>query len=106
MALLQVETFNEVAPLAAKLSPLFVVTRSEKGSVLIKGKELVQQDAVHVDRVVDSTGAGDAYTAGFLYAYTNGMSLDKCARAGTFCASHVIQQVGARIEKDALGELT
>ncbi|MEQ8204653.1 MAG: adenosine kinase [Woeseia sp.] len=105
MALLQVKTFDEVPALAAQLPPLFVITRSAKGSVLVKGEKQIQQDAIRVDKVIDSTGAGDSFTAGFLYAYTNGMSLDKCARAGTFCATQVIQQIGARIDKDALNEL-
>jgi sugar/nucleoside kinase (ribokinase family) len=52
--------------------------------------------------VIDTTGAGDAYTAGFLFGLTTGRSLQDCARLGTWCATGVIQQVGARIEKDAL----
>ena len=77
---------------------LFAMTRSEKGSVIIHGDELIVQDATPVDTIVDTTGAGDAYTAGFLYGWTANMSLQESARLGTFCATQVIQQMGARIE--------
>jgi sugar/nucleoside kinase (ribokinase family) len=55
-----------------------------------------------VDTIVDTTGAGDAYTAGFLYGLTDGQSLQDCARLGTFCATEIIQQIGARIEAGLL----
>jgi sugar/nucleoside kinase (ribokinase family) len=77
---------------------LFAMTRSEKGSVIVHGDEIVTQEATPVETIVDSTGAGDAYTAGFLYGWTANMSLKDSARLGTFCATRVIQQVGARIE--------
>ena len=77
---------------------LFAMTRSEKGSVIIHGDRIVVQEATPVDTIVDTTGAGDAYTAGFLYGWTAKMSLQKCARLGTYCATRVIQHVGARIE--------
>ena len=77
---------------------LFAMTRSEKGSVIVHGDELIVQDATPVETIVDTTGAGDAYTAGFLYGWTANMSLQESARLGTFCATRVIQQVGARIE--------
>ena len=63
-----------------------------------KGSRFIVQEATPVETIVDTTGAGDAYTAGFLYGYTAGMSLQESARLGTFCATQVIQQVGARIE--------
>jgi sugar/nucleoside kinase (ribokinase family) len=55
-----------------------------------------------VETIVDTTGAGDAYTAGFLYGYTQKKSLEECAKLGTFCATQVIQQIGARIEPGLL----
>jgi len=81
---------------------LFAVTRSEKGSVIIHGDAIVEQAASNVEEVVDTTGAGDAYAAGFLYGWANDCSLPKCAQYGTFCATKVIQQMGARIEKGLL----
>ncbi|MEL7186257.1 MAG: PfkB family carbohydrate kinase, partial [Pseudomonadota bacterium] len=78
------------------------VTRSEKGSVIVHGDQVVTQDATPVKRVVDSTGAGDAYSAGFLYGWANDKPLEDCALYGTYCATKVIQQMGARIEKGLL----
>jgi len=77
---------------------LFAMTRSEKGSVIVHGDEIVIQQATPVESIVDTTGAGDAYTAGFLYGWTAGWSLKRSAELGTFCATQVIQQVGGRIE--------
>lgn len=105
MALLGTDNFDDVPKRVAVMKPLFVMTRSEQGSVIVTGDERVEQEAIKVDKLVDTTGAGDAYTAGFLYAHVNDKSLAECARAGTLCATQVIQQVGARIEKDALGAL-
>lgn len=83
---------------------LFAITRSEKGSVIVHGDEQIVQAATPVERVVDTTGAGDAYTAGFLYGWVNDKSLAECAKLGTFCGSTVIQQVGARIEPGLLDD--
>ncbi len=91
-----------VKKLAAYEDKLFAVTRSEKGSIIIHGDVTIEQAAVKVDKLVDSTGAGDAYSAGFLYGWANDRSLAECARYGTHCATTVIQQVGARVEKGLL----
>ncbi|MDZ7644710.1 MAG: adenosine kinase [Woeseiaceae bacterium] len=104
VALLQVDSFDGVPGRVAGMRPLFVMTRSEKGSVIVHGDEKVIQESLPVEQLVDTTGAGDAYTAGFLYAYANGEDLAESARTGTLCATRVIQQVGARIEKDALDD--
>jgi sugar/nucleoside kinase (ribokinase family) len=102
VALLQVDDFADVLDALDDFSNLFVMTRSAKGSVIRHGNQTVVQKAVPVEKVIDTTGAGDAYTAGFLFGLTSGRSLQDCARLGTWCATGVIQQVGARIEKDAL----
>jgi sugar/nucleoside kinase (ribokinase family) len=81
---------------------LFAITRSEKGSVIVHGDERIVQAATPVETVVDTTGAGDAYTAGFLYGWVNDKPLAECARIGTFCGTTVIQQIGARIEPGLL----
>jgi sugar/nucleoside kinase (ribokinase family) len=83
---------------------LFAITRSEKGSVIVHGEKQVVQAATPVDKVVDSTGAGDAYSAGFLFGWANDRSLSECAQYGTYCATRVIQQLGARIEKGLLDD--
>ncbi len=81
---------------------LFATTRSDKGSVIVRGDEKVVYPATPVDKVVDTTGAGDAYCAGFLFGWARRESLEQCARLGTLCATEVIQRVGARIEPGIL----
>ncbi len=102
IALFQCDTFDNVLKEIVGFDNLFVMTRSEKGSVIVKDGDTVVQAADPVANVIDSTGAGDAYTAGFLYAWTHDKSLAECARLGTFCGTNVIQQVGARIEDGLL----
>jgi sugar/nucleoside kinase (ribokinase family) len=102
MSLFEVASFETAVQRAAKVDALFAITRSEKGSVIVSGRERVVQEAYPVKKVIDATGAGDAYTAAFLYAKTNGRSLKECADLGSRAATAVIQQVGARLEKDAL----
>lgn len=101
-ALLQTESFEDTLKSLQDYDNLFAITRSEKGSVIVYGDEKFVQSATPVEQVIDSTGAGDAYTAGFLYGWVNGNSLAECAKIGTFCGSAVIQQVGARIEPGLL----
>jgi len=72
------------------------LTRSEKGSVIIHGDETYEVDAVNVPHVVDTTGAGDLYAAGFLYGYTQGMDLPRCGQLGSIAAGAVIGHTGAR----------
>ena len=103
--LLQTESFEASLAELGKFENLFAVTRSENGSVVVRGTTTVEQEATPVDRVVDSTGAGDAYSAGFLYGWANDRSLADCARFGTHCATKVIQQVGARIEQGLLDDI-
>lgn len=102
MALYGVDEFEAVLPAIAGLDNLFVMTRSEQGSVIVVGHSKVVQEAFSVKQVVDTTGAGDAYTAAFLYGMTSGKALQECARLGSYVAANVIQQVGARIEKSVL----
>ena len=74
------------------------LTRSEKGSVIVSNNEVHIVDAEPVGAVVDSTGAGDAYAAGFLFALTQERDLVTCARVGGVCAAEVIGHMGARAE--------
>ena len=101
-ALLGTESFEETTSKLADYDNLFAMTRSEKGSVIMHKGETILQPATPVETIVDTTGAGDAYTAGFLYGLTYDKSLPECAKLGTFCATKVIQQVGARIESGLL----
>jgi sugar/nucleoside kinase (ribokinase family) len=103
-ALLQVDTFDDVARAVPEFGRLFVMTRSEKGSVIMDGSARIDQPAIPVAKVVDTTGAGDAYTAGFLFGLAGGRTLEECARLGTQCGSAVIQRVGARIPAEAISD--
>lgn len=101
-ALFEVREFDEVLQKIDSFGNLFVMTRAAEGSVIVTPTDKIEHAATRVEKVVDSTGAGDAYTAGFLYGWTHDRSLEDCARLGTFCATSVIQQVGGRIERGLL----
>jgi sugar/nucleoside kinase (ribokinase family) len=100
--LMGTDSFDETLDAIGNFDNLFVMTRSEHGSVIFHRGKLHVQQATPVEKVIDTTGAGDAYCAGFLYGWVHDRSLAECARAGTLCATAVIQQVGARIEKGVL----
>jgi len=75
---------------------LAAVTRSERGSVVVTKDEVLAVPAFPVDAVVDTTGAGDLFAAGFLAALAKGKNLEFCARLGALAASEIIQHIGAR----------
>ena len=104
LTLFGVDDFDAAVKAAAANGALFALTRSEKGSVIVHGDQVETVAAERVTKVVDSTGAGDAYTAAFLHGWTQGKSLRECARLGSICAAAVIQQIGARIEPGVLAE--
>ena len=97
VALQGVSRFEDAETDVAQYGGTFVLTRSEQGSVIVSGDERVVQPAIAVSKVVDTTGAGDAYSAGFLYGWASEWTLADCAKLATYCASQVIRQVGARI---------
>jgi len=105
-ALLGTTDIDDAIAQLADFDALFAITRSAEGSVIVQGNEIVTQPADVVDNVVDTTGAGDAYAAGFLFGWASERSLSDCARYGTRCATKVIQQLGARIEKGLLDNYT
>ena len=102
--LVQTDNFDDTLGAIQQFDCLFAMTRSEQGSVIVRGDEKVVQKATPVKELVDTTGAGDAWCAGFLYGWANDESLQECARLGTICATHVIQQIGARIEPGVLDD--
>jgi len=75
------------------------LTRSEKGAVIIEGDLTLAIPASPIARLEDATGAGDAFAAGFLHGYTQGMGYEKAGRLGALAASHVIQKIGARPDR-------
>jgi sugar/nucleoside kinase (ribokinase family) len=97
-SLYQVATFDEALQRVRGHCEVAALTRSEKGSVIVAGNEVHVVDPAPVERVVDTTGAGDLYAGGFLYAYTQGMDLARCGRIASICAAEVISHVGPRPE--------
>jgi sugar/nucleoside kinase (ribokinase family) len=75
------------------------LTRSENGSVILADSEEHRVAAAPVTRVVDSTGAGDLYAAGFLHGLTRGLPLPTCGAIGSLCAAEIISHLGARPER-------
>ncbi|MBX7458686.1 adenosine kinase [Qipengyuania sp. 1NDH17] len=80
--------------------PTLVATRSAKGAVAIQGGTRAEVAAEPIDKVVDTTGAGDLFAAGFLTGHTRGEGLETCLRIGAICAGEIISHIGARSEKD------
>ena len=90
--------------IASKCS-IAVVKTGKEGSLVKKGTEVIQLLSCPVDNVLDTTGAGDFYAAGFLYGLTNGYSLEKCARISSILAGYVIQTVGTALTKKKWNEI-
>ena len=80
------------------LNKLIIVTRSEKGSLAIDSNKIIDCDSIHVNKVIDVTGAGDLFAAGFLKEYVEKSEIKKCLITGSLMASKIIQKIGARIE--------
>ena len=97
MSLIEAKNFNDVIDFSKQLNKLIVVTRGEKGSVAINGEEIFECDIKENLKIVDLTGAGDLFAAGFLHGYINGLSVKECLEQGTELSSKVIQQIGARL---------
>ena len=95
-SLFEIDDLDEACRRIAPLCEITTVTRGKLGSLVVAGGEVIHCDAHPVEHVVDTTGAGDAYAGGFLYAFTAGMSLDRCARIGNIAAAEVISHMGAR----------
>jgi len=81
-----------------KLKKLIVVTRSENGSLALNDNEIVSCDSTKVNKILDLTGAGDLFAAGFLKEYLEKSEIKKCLMTGSILASKIIQKIGARLE--------
>jgi fructokinase len=77
---------------------LIVITRSDKGSLAIKNNEVINCESIKVDKVLDLTGAGDLFAAGFLKEYLDKSDIKKCLTVGSITSSKIIQKIGARLE--------
>ena len=96
-SLIDAKNFEEVINFSKKLNKLIVITRGEKGAVAINGDEVVENGIQKNLKIVDLTGAGDLFAAGFLHGYINKLSTKECLEKGTEMSSKVIQQIGARL---------
>lgn len=100
LALCRHEDFETAVAHMAGQVPLLVVTRSEKGAIAVAGGERVAVPAEPIEKVVDTTGAGDMFAAGFLHGQAQGRSLVDSLRLGAICAAEIISHYGARAEVD------
>lgn len=96
LSLYQVDNFEEAARMARAEVDIAVLTRSAKGSVIFTGDKATTVAPSKVSSVVDTTGAGDLYAAGFLYGYTAGKPLEICGQLGSLAAAEIISHLGAR----------
>jgi sugar/nucleoside kinase (ribokinase family) len=100
MGLSGADDFDTAVAETANRVPLLVVTRSEQGALAVEGASRAEVAAEPIEKVVDTTGAGDLFAAGFLTGRARGESLDRCLRMGAIAAAEVISHFGARPETD------
>ena len=96
-SLIEAKNFDEVVDFSKQLNKLIIITRGEKGAIAISGNEVVESTIRQNLKIVDLTGAGDLFAAGFLHGYINNLSTKDCLEKGTEMSSKVIQQIGARL---------
>ena len=96
-SLIDAKSFDEVVLFAKQLRKLIVVTRGERGATAIQGNEVVECGVKKNLKIVDLTGAGDLFAAGFLHGHVNNLSLKESLEKGAELSSKVIQQIGARL---------
>jgi fructokinase len=96
-SLIEAKDFSEVVDFSKQLNKLIVITRGEKGAVAINGEEIFESDVKKNLKIIDLTGAGDLFAAGFLHGYINEFETKECLEKGTEMSSKVIQQIGARL---------
>jgi len=102
--LYEVDTFDDAARLAAESCEIAALTRGAAGSVVVNGRERHEIAAVPIAKLVDTTGAGDLYAAGFLFGLTHGHDLATCGNLGSLGAAEVISHLGARPQAPLAGQ--
>ena len=96
-SLIDVNRFEEVVTFGKQLGKILVITRGEKGSAVIKNDEVVECKSKPNLKILDLTGAGDLFAAGFLHGHINNLNTMQCLEKGTEMSSKIIQKIGARI---------
>ncbi len=97
LSLINTKNFDEVISFSKQLEKIIVITRGEKGSIAIQKNEVVECDSKKDLKIVDLTGAGDLFAAGFLNGHVNNLSLKESLEKGTEMSSKIIQKIGARL---------
>ena len=96
-SLINAKSFSEVIEFGKQINKLIIITRGEKGAVSIQGKTVVEVGTKENLKIIDLTGAGDLFAAGYLHGYLNNLSQNDCLNKGTEMSSKIIQQIGARL---------
>jgi len=96
-SLIEAKNFGEVIDFSKQLNKLVVITRGEKGAVAVNGDEIFESDVRKNLKIIDLTGAGDLFAAGYLHGILNNLSINECLEKGTELSSKIIQKIGARI---------
>ena len=96
-SLLDAKNFEQVIEFGKQLGKLLIITRGEKGSVAIQNQEVVECQSKPNLKIMDLTGAGDLFAAGFLHGFVNNITKKECLEKGTEMSSKIIQKVGARL---------
>ena len=97
-SLIDAKSFEDVIEFGKQLGKLLIITRGEKGSIAIKNQEIIECQSKPNLKIVDLTGAGDLFAAGFLHGLINNISTKECLEKGTEMSSKIIQKVGARLD--------
>ncbi len=97
LSLIDTKNFDEVISFSKQLEKVIVITRGEKGSIAIQKNEVVECNSKKDLKIVDLTGAGDLFAAGFLHGHVNNLSLKESLEKGTEMSSKIIQKIGARL---------
>ena len=98
LSLINAKNFDEVITYGKKLKKLLVITRGKKGSIAIQENEVIECDSKKNLEIIDLTGAGDLFAAGFLHGLINRLSIKECLEKGTEMSAKIIQKIGARLK--------
>ena len=96
-ALIEAKNFSEVIEFSKQIKKLLVITRGEKGAISINGDTVIEVGVKKNLKIVDLTGAGDLFAAGYLHGIINNLKTSECLDKGNEMSSRVIQQIGARL---------
>ena len=97
ISLIDAKNFEDVISFSKQLGKIIIITRGEKGRIAIKNKEVIECESKRGLKIVDLTGAGDLFAAGFLHGHINNLSIKESLEKGTEMSSKIIQQIGARL---------